>query len=235
MNNMEPLLKYQDADIHREKLESNLKNTPASKRFAKIRQFLEDQKRILRRMVAAVESRRKTIDDTSARFDLYEKRYKDGYAKFEASSKEDPDDLAKFSQYFDQLTTRIAQERREFAQLVHALEKEESQLSDMRVKIAKAMKEYEELKVTVEKERADAQGNIKAAKTEADALAKGVDPKLMEAYLQVKRNHPLAVVEVVDNKCTGCNMQLPAVVDRKLREQELVECDNCGRILYLAN
>lgn len=235
MNNMEALLNYQEADIQYDKLEASLKNTPASKRFAKVRQFLEDQKRVLQRMMAAVESRRKTIDATAERFDLYEKRYKDGVSKFEAAAKEDPDELAKFSQYFDQLTARIAQERREFAQLVHALEKEETQLSDMRVRIAKARKEYDELKATVEKERADAQESLKAAKEAADALAKAVDPQLLEAYRQVRRNHSAAVVEVVGNKCSGCNMELPAVADRRLREQELVECDNCGRILYLAN
>lgn len=235
MNNMEALLKYQEADLQYDKLEANLKNTPASKRFAKVRQFLEDQKRVLQRMMAAVESRKKTIDATAERFDLYEKRYKDGIAKFENANKEDPNELAKFSHYFEQLTARIAQERREFAQLVHTLEKEEAQLADMRVKIVKARKEYDELKVTVEQERAEAQESLMAAKAAAEELAKNVDPKLLEAYRQVRRNHAVAVVEVVGNKCSGCNMELPAVVDRKLREQELVECDNCGRILYLAN
>ncbi len=105
----------------------------------------------------------------------------------------------------------------------------------MRVRIAKARKEYDELKATVEKERADAQESLKTAKEAAAALAKAVDPQLLEAYRQVKRNHALAVVEVVGNKCSGCNMELPAVADRRLREQELVECDNCGRILYLLN
>lgn len=235
MNNMEALLKYQEADLQYDKLEASLKNSPASKRFAKVRQFLEDQKRVLQRMMAAVESRRKTIDATAERFDLYEKRYKDGIAKFENANKEDPNELAKFTQYFEQLTARIAQERREFQQLVHALEKEEAQLSDMRIKIAKARKEYDELKAAVEKERAEAQESLTAAKAAADALAKDVDPKLMEAYRHVRRNHSLAVVEVVGNKCSGCNMELPAVADRRLREQELVECDNCGRILYLSN
>jgi predicted nucleic acid-binding Zn-ribbon protein len=235
LNNMEALVKYQEAELKYDKLEAKLRNTPASKRFSKVRQFLEDQKRILRRMMAAVESRRSAIAATSQRFDLYEKRYEDGIAKFEKSKKEDPDELAKFSQYFEQLTARIAQERREFARLVHALEKEEAQLSDMRIKIAKARKEYDELKATVEKERAEAQESLQAAKAAADALAKNVDPQLLEAYRQVRRNHALAVVEVVGNKCSGCNMELPAVADRRLREQELVECDNCGRILYISN
>ena len=39
--------------------------------------------------------------------------------------------------------------------------------------------------------------------------------------------------EVQGSKCSGCNMELPAVSMRKLKEQELVECDNCGRLLYL--
>ena len=233
MSYMDALLKYQEADIRYDKIETALKGSAASKRLAKVRQFLEEQKRVLMKMNAAVDERRAIIRSTSERFDVYEKRYQEGAEKFEKADKENPDEVGKFSRYFDQLAARIASERREFTQLVNALEKEEKLLSDMRIRIAKARKEYDELKATVEKERADAKDELAAAKAQCDALAQDVDPKLLEAYQSIRRNHPVVVVEVVDNKCSGCNMELPAVAARKLREHELVECDNCGRILYI--
>ena len=141
--------------------------------------------------------------------------------------------MAKYTRYFDQLNARVAQERKEFAQLVHTLEKENNQLSDMRIRIAKARKEYDELKAVVEEERAKVQGEIDAAKAERERLAADVEPALMEAYQLVKRNHAVPVTEVQQNKCTGCNMELPAVVARRLRDKEIVECDNCGRILFV--
>lgn len=232
---MEALLKYQEADVQADKIERTLRGSEASRRLAKVRQFLEEQKRVLQRMMASVDARRKTIEVTSQRFDIYEKRYEEGMEKYEKADKTNLEEMAKYTRYFDQLTARIAQERKEFAQLVHTLEKEDNQLADMRIRIAKARKEYDELKAAVEAERAAAQGDIDAARAKCDALAADVAPELMEAYQRVKRNHAVPVAEVQKNRCTGCNMELPAVVARKLRDQEIVECDNCGRILYVKN
>lgn len=233
LSKMEALLKYQQADVKADKIERDLRNSEASKRLVKVRQFLEDQKRVLQRMMASVDVRRKAIESTAQRFDVYEKRYEEGMEKYEKADKENLEEMAKYTRYFDQLTARIAQERKEFAQLVHTLEKENNQLADMRIRIAKARKEYDDLKAAVEAERAAAQGDIEAARAEANALAKDVDSALLEAYTRVKRNHAVPVAEVQQNKCTGCNMELPAVVARRLRESEVVECDNCGRILYV--
>ena len=36
------------------------------------------------------------------------------------------------------------------------------------------------------------------------------------------------------DQCGGCNISLPSLVVNSVREgQKLIECENCGRILYI--
>ncbi len=177
MNNMEALLNYQEADIQYDKLEANLKNTLPASALPRFANF-EDQKRVLQRMMAAVESRRKTIDATAERFDLYEKRYKDGIAKFEAADKDDPEEFAKFSQYFDQLTTRIAQERRESSPSWFTPLKRRRPSFRYARQNRQSQEGIRRAEGDGGKERADAQESLKTAKEAAAALAKAVDPQL---------------------------------------------------------
>ena len=115
MSGMNELLSYQEADVRFDKLEAALRASQNSKRLAKVRQFLEEQKGVLQKMTASVEGRRQAIQATSDRFDLYEKRYQETMEKYQTANKEDLETVAKYSRYFDQLAARIASERREFA------------------------------------------------------------------------------------------------------------------------
>ena len=60
-----------------------------------------------------------------------------------------------------------------------------------------------------------------------------VDPTFLAKYKKARVHHSMPVVPVVNEKCSGCNMSIPMAVIKKLSSQETVmECENCGRILY---
>jgi predicted nucleic acid-binding Zn-ribbon protein len=41
------------------------------------------------------------------------------------------------------------------------------------------------------------------------------------------------MAKVENKQCGGCNMSLPMVVIKRVQGSDsIVECDNCGRILY---
>ena len=85
---------------------------------------------------------------------------------------------------------------------------------------------YNELKKSL-KEKKD------AVDAELEALKGKVDKALMDRYL-VKRNakmYPI-VYEVRGNACGACNMELPAAELNNLKKGEVVDCSNCGRMLY---
>jgi len=67
-----------------------------------------------------------------------------------------------------------------------------------------------------------------------EAQAKKVDPKYLNRYemLRVNRNG-LAVTGVTKGVCRGCNMNIPPqMFNLLLREQELLTCPTCNRMMY---
>lgn len=235
MGKFDTLWQYQQADQELEKFELSLKSSVSYKRYLKVRSYLEEQKNIIARMIGAVEARRQIINTTKERCELLESRAQDGISKFEALDKSNLNEIERFKKYFEQLHSRIAQERREFTELVSALEKEDAQLNDMRAKLSRARKEYEELKQKIDEERDQAKENVSNLISIRDEIAKDIDKALFDYYNFSKQSNPVPMAKVVGTKCTGCNMELPAVLLRKLKDGiETVECDNCNRILIMA-
>ena len=74
------------------------------------------------------------------------------------------------------------------------------------------------------------------------ALCSGISAVVMKQYTDLIRTRaPYMVVEVQttgdgDHTCSGCNIGLPPqVIGDIMKGDQLVCCENCGRILYLAD
>ena len=68
---------------------------------------------------------------------------------------------------------------------------------------------------------------------DADEAAKAVDAELLARYKRIKGRYAVPMAKVENNQCSGCNMSLPtSTVKRVATGEGIVECENCGRILY---
>ena len=229
---LDALLAYQEADLEVDKLDAELRNTKAYKRYAKLKNYIAEQRRILTRMTQGLATHTNQVKIAKEHADLLQQRYEDGLQKYQAVDKDNLAEVERFRKYFEQLHARLAQERREFSEVANTLKKEDTQLGDMRVKLARASKEFEEMKAQVEQLMEEQKPQRDAAKAKSDELAKAVDADLLERYQVVKRGVATPVARVVDSRCTGCNMELSAVLLRRLKENaDITECENCGRIL----
>jgi predicted nucleic acid-binding Zn-ribbon protein len=75
-----------------------------------------------------------------------------------------------------------------------------------------------------------------AADRKIAELEKRVNPSLMNRYKRARLHNNVVVVEVRDGKCSGCNMSLPSLAIRRLIGEDMIlECENCGRLLYADN
>lgn len=93
---------------------------------------------------------------------------------------------------------------------------------------------FDDLKVKYSEEIGSKSGEIEALRKEAEAAAKDVDPELMERYRKIKTRCRNPVAKLNVDRCSGCNMQLPASVLGKVKAgNEIVECDSCGRIIFM--
>jgi uncharacterized protein len=77
------------------------------------------------------------------------------------------------------------------------------------------------------------QAELETVKTDSGAIWAEVAPKAQQAYLRV-RSHP-QVAEVDRNQCLECHVTVTSSGMQALRKgEEIVHCDNCGRILVIA-
>ena len=67
----------------------------------------------------------------------------------------------------------------------------------------------------------------------ATKLRKGVDETLLATYDRILKSRGYAVAEVLEHRCTACQVMLrPQVLSNIRAAQEVVHCDSCGRMLY---
>jgi hypothetical protein len=107
------------------------------------------------------------------------------------------------------------------------LEQQQNVLEELSTLIGEKEKEVADLSKNKEKEH-------KACLKERDTVAKGLDEEIIYKFEKIVRNKEgIGIVSVKNNVCMGCNMLLPPqFVNDVRREDRLIFCPNCSRILY---
>jgi predicted nucleic acid-binding Zn-ribbon protein len=107
------------------------------------------------------------------------------------------------------------------------------------VKRAETELTAEQKKVEAEKralaaEVAGLQATLEKVRAERAAIVAALDPKVLGIFeLVSRRRQGVAVAEARDGICTICHVRLrPQVFNTILRNDEILQCDSCQRILY---
>lgn len=65
-------------------------------------------------------------------------------------------------------------------------------------------------------------------------LSAEINPQTIEFYSELKKHKGTAVAKVEQGICRGCRISLPTAELQRTRDDSLVQCSSCGRILFLA-
>ena len=71
-------------------------------------------------------------------------------------------------------------------------------------------------------------------KRKRQALSASIDPETIESYDKLKKQKGTVVAKVEQGICRGCRISLSTTELQQARSGSLVQCSNCGRILFLA-
>ena len=146
------------------------------------------------------------------------------------------EEMTEFRHDIEKLNREAGNLEKEIKQLFQNLEGAVTEYQKTRQQGAKAKKEYDQLKLVCQKERDDAAVDMLALDKKMEELEKKVSPALMSRYKRVRLHHNIPIVEVREGKCSGCNMALPSLAIRRLVGEDMIlECENCGRLLYADN
>lgn len=230
----ERLWQYQQVDMELDQYEKEMRGNSNRKELLKHRDFLLEQQNVLKKIEADVEimsDRMEALDDEITRLNG---SVSEATANFEANRPQDIEEARKQIAAIQKLISTISRYEAELTKMRKDSEARDRQQREVRVRAAKARAEFDRIKVIYDEEYKVAAVKLEALKKKVAKEAEGIDPALMEKYKAIKRHSTPPITRIHDDRCGGCNMQLPAADMNKIRTgAPYVECENCGRIILV--
>ena len=233
------LLAYQEADLEKQQLETDIRPTENRPKLNKLAKFIKQQQATLTKLNDDTESFTSALARMNAQYAAILDRLDLETSEFETLKGDEEctaEEMTEFRHDIEKLQREANNLEKEIKQLFRNLDESVAEFQKTRQQGSKAKKEYDQLKIVCQKEKDDAAIDLLAADRKMEELEKKVSPALMNRYKRVRQHHNVPLVEVRDGKCSGCNMSLPSLSIRKLISEDMIlECDNCGRLLYADN
>lgn len=233
---MEALWAYQEAEVAKNAVENEIRTTPARLQLNKLHKQLKNQQAVIAKLSEDIETYEQQLAKLTEQVSKLEDRLQVESAELVTIKQDDEstaEEMTELKGDIERLNREVSQGVREAKALLTEIEKASEEYQTTARAAGKAKKEYDVLRVQCEEERVARQGELDRHDQNLAQLGKTVDPALLERYNQVKQHHAVPIAKIVNSKCGGCNMSLPMVMLKKIATTDgIVECENCGRILY---
>ncbi len=228
---IEKLLEYQKADAQAREIEKTLGESEDRKKYAVAKKYLDGVVDNVNKLdLRAAELLSAYEQATSAQLKLKEQEKELNMALEDSN---DENSLAFLMKKADELIGKIKALGKQASSIEQEIKAVFEEYSAIRNKTKAAQEQYKiygekysELKKSL-KDKKD------AVDAELEKLKGAVDDKLMDIYLKKRAGKMYPIVyEIRGNSCGACNMELSGAELDKLKKGEVIECGNCGRMLY---
>lgn len=232
MDQMELLWQYQELDIEVARFEHRIKTLPIRRKLVKLRNLIIDQTKQFEKMEQDVQARNARVQKMQEFYEELLGRVNDEIEDVDEEEQWDPEELQQMRRDSQELMDALGRLDQEAAQSEMDMKQMTAKLKEIGLSLNKAKKEFPQVRAQYDEEVLRLTPELEAMRAKRDEAAAGIEAKLMERYNAVKAQRVPALAKIVNDQCSGCNMSLPSQVVRKVKSaQQLVECENCGRIL----
>ena len=232
---LELLWNYMQYDMEAERFEAAMRNAPDRIKLLKQRDFLLEQQNGVKRIEREIETmkdRMAAIQDEITRLQgLLENMVK----SFEENPPETLEEIEKQRIAAQRLTDTLQHYMQELTRMRKDSDQRDRMQKDIRLRYARTKAEYDELKKKYEVDFARDKAKLAELKARAEAEAAHVDAQMLARYRAAKQHVTPPMAQLNGNRCGCCNMSMPAAVMSEVGSGKVVECDNCGRILFVEN
>lgn len=226
------LLNYQEKDAKLREIEKTLSGSEERKKVMSAKKYLEG------------------VEENVNKLDLHASELKSVFDRASQNQQKLVEQQSEISNAIDNALDEkevgfLIKKTEELMAKIKAIADEMAKLKE---ELTNIIKEYSSIKKTTQaaqaqyKENAEKYNALKESfkaekesiEKELVALKENVDASLMERYLKKRADKIYPVIYAVkDNVCGACRMQLPMSEINKLKSGEIIDCDQCGRLLYL--
>ena len=234
LDQFELLKKYQSVDMELEHYEREMRQSANRKELLHYRDFLLEQQAALKKIGDEVETMTDRVAALEDEVERLNTAVEAAVRNFETNRPDTEEKTEEQLAAMQKLVSTITRYESEIAKLRKDADSRDRLQKEIRVRAAKARAEFDRIKVLYDAEYKTGSAKLEELKKAVAAEEKGIDPALIEKYKSIKRHASPAITGLHNDRCGGCNMQLPAADMNKIRTGEpYVECENCGRIILV--
>jgi predicted nucleic acid-binding Zn-ribbon protein len=228
---LQKLIALQNLDNTIRKLEKDLEAIP--QRRAEIEKEFDQRAFEIR----ALETRRDDAKHTRARLenDVVEQKGKVERAERNLMSSKKQDEYTAAIREADSARKQISTLETQILETLESLEQTEAALNERAAEISSLNSDREARLKGFDDETSTQSAQLAKAKGEREQVAAELPKALSVLYnrISAKIRDGVAVAEARNRSCTACFISLrPQVMAEVRRGDEVITCDNCGRILY---
>lgn len=234
MEELQRLWNYQKIDMEVDAFEREMRRAPNRQKLIKHRDFLVEQQNTMRKIEADIVSMGERVESIGKEIAQLEESLRDLQETLEETEPETLDIARKSLEHAQKLVHGIGRLEQELQKIRKDSDVRTRQQHEVRVRAAKVKAEFDKLKEVYDREYQQQSQQLEALKGRAVKAAEGIAEATMEKYKKIKMHRTPPVSKLNEDRCGGCNMNLPAVVLRNIRMgAKSVECENCGRIVLV--
>ena len=230
---LQKLIALQNLDTTIRKLEKDQQATP--ERRAEIeREF--DQRAF---EIRALENRRDEAKHTRARLEneVVEQKGRAERAERNLMSSKKPDEYTAAIREADAARKQISGLETQILEQLEQLEQAEAALKERAAEIASMNSDREAKLKAFDEETGTIGDRLVAARKEREEVFASLPKQLSALYSRIgaRIRDGVAVAEARNRSCSACFMSLrPQIMAEVRRGEDIITCDNCGRILFVA-
>ncbi len=230
---LDTLWQFMQVDMEADGFENKMRQSASRQKLIKQRDFLKDQQANMKKLeteIAVMQDRLEAVQDEA---DRLEKSLGALAEEFENNPPQNAEDAQKQAEAVQKLVDSLSRYEQELSKMRKDADTKDRQQKEIRVRAAKTKMEFDQLKVEYDKEFKADTAALQQMRERTEAESKKVDPALLSKYHSIKQHCTPPMAKLINGQCSGCFMSLPSATLLDIRSGDrIVECDNCGRILY---
>ena len=186
-----------------------------------------------KKRLADLEHQQKTseweLNDLGSKISVVEKKLYGGSVK-------NPRELIPFQQDLEILKAQRSDQEDKLLALMMDVDSLQQDVVLKKSDFEKIERDWHENQQKLSNQQAELEAELAELKQKRDMLASQIDSASLNLYEEMRRaKQGHAVAKVMQGRCQGCRISLSVSDQQKARMgQELAQCSNCGRILYLS-
>ncbi len=234
MDFLEKLIECQRVENEINQIENELRGSQVRKKLLHARNYIINAQNNYKKMETDVVELHAALEELTHRYEANRAKAEAESVHYAAADEEsDLADVQDMEREAQEIAGSLARNEQELQALIKRLATIDQEMKKMAANLPRARQDYAKMKTIYDKELSAVMARTEPLKKELEAVQATLPETLLARYKQARQHANNPIVPLEGDRCSGCHMELASAGLTRLKNQGIVECENCGRLIYV--